>query len=104
MLKFLALVAAVGAVLSLALHLAGQGGLIAGTCMLLVGTAYVAVGLFSFSNTWILGLAACAGGAAALFLPPAWAFPLLGATLGAGSILWGLGLHFRRQREAADAL
>jgi hypothetical protein len=64
----------------------------------------VAVGLFSFSNTWILGLAACAGGSAALFLPPAWAFPLLGATLGAGSVLWGLVLHLRRTREAADAL
>lgn len=103
MLKFIALVVAVGAVLSFALLGAERPGLIAGTWMLLVGTAYVAVGLFSFSGTWILGLAGCAGGAAALFLPAPWAFPLLGATLGAGSLAWGLRLRLRERRGEADA-
>ena len=56
--------------------------------MMLIGLAYVAVGLLSFSRTWVLGLATCIGGAAALFAPPLATLIILAITLGGGSLLW----------------
>ena len=70
-----------------------------GMWTLLIGMGYVAVGLFSFSDTWILGIVACAGGAAGLFLVPLWSFLMLGLTLGVGSIAWGLVLRRRERRD-----
>lgn len=98
MLKFLALTLGVGVSLTVALLWQGQGGLIAGLWMLLIGAAYVTVGLFSFSKTWVLGLCACVGGAVALFLPPGYSLAIGAFTLGGGSIAWAILLRARGQR------
>jgi hypothetical protein len=58
--------------------------------MMLIGLAYVAVGLLSFSRTWILGLATCIGGAAALFVEPVATLAILAITLGGGSFIWAV--------------
>lgn len=101
MLKHLALTVAIGGAISAALLHSGRPELAPGVWMLLVGGAYVAVGLFSFSDTWVPGLAACAAGAVALFVPPAWSFALLAAGLGVGSLAWGVVLRLR-ERRAGD--
>ena len=88
LLKFVFLVAVTGVVLSAVLVKREQADLIPGIWMLLVGAAYVAVGLFSFSRTWVLGLCASLGGAAALFLEPAYSLAVLGLVLGVGSMAW----------------
>ncbi|MHC4249865.1 MAG: hypothetical protein ACYS9X_12120 [Planctomycetota bacterium] len=94
LLKFFLLVAAVGALLSAVLVRNGQADLLVGTWMLLVGMAYVAVGLFSFSRTWILGVCACVGGGVALFLEPAYSLIVAGLVLGFGSMVWAAVLRF----------
>ena len=98
MLKFLALIIAVGILLGTVLVRRSQGDLLPGLWMLLIGLAYVVVGLFSFSDTWILGLCACLGGTVALFLPLAWSFGILALMLGGGSIVWSVVLRMREQR------
>ena len=99
MLKHLALIICVGGLISLALLRCGQCELAPGVWLLLVGAAYVAVGLFSFSDTWVPGLVACAAGAGALFLQPTGSFLLLGLSLGAGSLVWGAVLKVRERRS-----
>jgi len=98
MLKFFALILAAGAILNAALLIHGRDDLVAGVWMILIGTAYVTVGLFSFSDTWVLGLLACAGGAVALFLVPAHSLAILALTLGVGSVGWGLVVKARERR------
>lgn len=88
LLKILLLIVATGVVLSAVVARRGQADLLPGVWLLLAGVAYVAVGLFSFSRTWILGLCASIGGAAALFLEPAYSLMVLGAILGFGSVVW----------------
>jgi hypothetical protein len=89
LLKFIVLLVLVAGVLTYVLMRRGQEDLVPGVWMLLVGATYVAVGLFSFSRTWVLGLCACAGGAASLFLAPLWALVVLAGVLGLGSVSWG---------------
>jgi hypothetical protein len=94
MLRFILLAGAIAAALTAALVWRGEGALVPGTWLLLVGSAYVAVGLFSFSRTWVLGLFACAAGAAALFLEPVYSLAVAAAALGLGSIVWAVVLRF----------
>ena len=98
MLKFLVLIIAVGVLLGTVLVQRSQGDLLPGLWMLLIGLAYVVVGLFSFSDTWILGLCACLGGTVALFLPLGWSFGILALVLGGGSIVWSVVLRAREQQ------
>ena len=93
LLKFLLLLVATGVVLSAVLVRREQADMVPGVWMLLVGAAYVAVGLFSFSHTWILGLCASIGGVAALFLEPTYSLIVLGLVLGLGSIVWAVILR-----------
>jgi len=97
MLKFLALVFAVGVLLGTVLVQRAQGDLLPGVWMLLIGLAYVVVGLFSFSDTSVLGLCACLGGTVSLFLPLGWSFGVLALVLGGGSIAWSVVLRRREQ-------
>ncbi|MHC4917002.1 MAG: hypothetical protein ACYTGB_16100 [Planctomycetota bacterium] len=97
MLKFFALILCLGTAVSIALLRGGRAEMVPGMWTILAGIAYVAVGLFSFSGTWVLGLAACVAGAAGLFLGPEWSFLLLGVSLGLGSIAWGLAVKFRER-------
>ena len=99
MLKYITLVVGIGGAISLALLRRDQCELAPGVWMLLVGAAYVAVGLFSFSDAWVLGLVACAAGAGALFLQPTDSFMLLGLSLGVGSLVWGAVLKVRERRS-----
>jgi hypothetical protein len=103
LLKCEGLLIVVGAVLSTVLVLRGQGDLLPGLWMLLVGMGYVVTGLFSFSDTWILGLCSCVGGAIALFLAPFYSLSIVALVLGAGSIAWSLVLKAREQRDGQDA-
>ncbi len=93
LLKFLLLIVATGVVLSAVLVGREQADMLPGVWMLLVGAAYVAVGLFSFSHTWMLGLCASAGGGAALLLEPTYSLIVLGLVLGLGSIVWAVSLR-----------
>jgi len=97
MIKFLLLIVAVGVLFGSVLDIRGQGELIPGVWMVLVGLAYVAVGLFSFSDTWVLGLCACLGGAVSLFLPLAYSFLIMAVVLGVGSIIWAAVLRKRER-------
>jgi hypothetical protein len=101
LLVFLALLVACGLAVSAALLVRGQPELAPGLWMLLAGVGYAAVGLFSFSGLWVLGVLACLGGGIALFLEPAPAFGILAAVLGAGSFAWGL---VQRRRETQGGL
>lgn len=92
MLKFMSLIAGIGAVLSMVLLERDVYDLIPSVWMLLVGAAYVHVGLMSFSSTWRLGMVVCLGGAVSLFLPSIYSFLILALTLGVGSIIWSLVL------------
>ncbi|MHC4663010.1 MAG: hypothetical protein ACYS8W_15115 [Planctomycetota bacterium] len=89
-LKMQILIVAVGFVLSFALYRNSAGAMIPGLWLTLVGLIYVICGYFSFSNTWVLGLLACAGGCASLFLPPLYFFIILGVILGVGSLVYGI--------------
>jgi hypothetical protein len=99
MLKLIAVLAGVGAVAAAALYHRGQAELIPPLWMLLIGASYVSVGLFSFSDTWILGVVVCAGGAAASFLPLPYSFIAAGLLLGLGSIVWSCILAARARRR-----
>jgi hypothetical protein len=98
MLKFGVLTIAVGIALSIALVSRGQGDLAPALWMLLIGTAYITVSLFSFSDTWIPGTLVLAGGAAALFLAPIYSLAIMGLTLGLGSMGWAIVLRMRERR------
>jgi hypothetical protein len=101
LLAFLALLVACGLAISAALLVRGHPELAPGLWMVLAGAGYAAVGLFSFSGTWVLGLLACLGGGIALFLEPVPAFGILAAVLGVGSFVWGL---VQRRRETQGGL
>ena len=99
MLKFFALIIAFGVIFSAALVMHNRSERIPGLWMLLIGMAYVATGLFSFSDTWIFGIFVCAGGALALFVIPTHALTIMGLTLGLGSIVWALVVRLRGRRS-----
>jgi hypothetical protein len=95
--KFLLLLIFAGAVLSAVFVQHGDGAALPALWMLVIGIAYSSVGFFSFSDTWILGLYSCAGGAIAFFVPPRYSFGILGLVLGAGSIVWSWVLRRREK-------
>ncbi|MHC4199141.1 MAG: hypothetical protein ACYSU0_04055, partial [Planctomycetota bacterium] len=90
--KIILLIVATGGMLTVVAVRREQADLIPGMWMLLVGVAYVTVGLISFSRTWILGLCASIGGGAALFLGPTHSLLVLGVILGLGSVVWAVVL------------
>ena len=99
LLKMLVLVAIAGLALTGVLVERDAAELVPGTWLLMAGLGYSAVGLFSFSRTWVLGVASLAGGAIALWLDAEYALMVLGAVLGVGSILWSVALRFGGQRR-----
>ena len=88
--KFLLLIGVVGLALTAGIAYRQCVWLGPGIWMMLIGLAYVAVGLLSFSRTWILGLATCMGGAAARFVEPVATLAILAITLGGGSFIWAV--------------
>lgn len=93
LLKYLLMVLAVGVVLSVALCQQDAANLLPGVWMLMIGLAYMSVGLFSFSSTWVMGMASCLGGTITLFSLYEYRFIVLGLVLGVGSILWSFVLR-----------
>ena len=79
----------VGAVLTIALYLAGARQLIPGTWLLLYGTGVVTGGAFSVRIVPVMGIAFLALGVAALFSPVAWEDWWLGAGFGGLHITFG---------------
>ncbi|TET36922.1 MAG: hypothetical protein E3J72_07500 [Planctomycetota bacterium] len=89
-LKFGLLLLLVGIAFSAALSFHGAPSMIPGLWMIIAGIIYMICGFFSFSRTWVLGILACVGGCASLFLPPFCFFIILGTILGLGSIAYGV--------------
>jgi len=79
-----------GAVLTLALHQAGQVALLPGMWLLLYGAGVVTAGTFSVKVVPIMGLCFMMLGTATLLVGPAWGDVALGAGFGGLHILFGL--------------
>ncbi|HET7873955.1 MAG TPA: hypothetical protein VFN71_00415 [Methylomirabilota bacterium] len=81
---------AAGALLTAALARAALWPWLPGVWLLLYGTAVVTGGAYSIRVVPVMGLTAMALGAAALFVPPAWANLLLTAGFGGVHVAFGL--------------
>jgi hypothetical protein len=79
----------VGGLLTYALYAAGAYNLIAGSWLLLYGTAVVTGGAFSVRVVPVMGLGFLIVGAVALFSPPSWNDGCLAAGFGALHIAFG---------------
>lgn len=79
----------VGALLTIALHAAGQARLLPGAWLLLYGTAVATAGAFSVRIVPLMGLCFMALGTAALFAPAAWWPWFTGGGFGALHVLFG---------------
>lgn len=80
----------VGALLTLALTVAGATGLLPGVWLLLYGTGVVTGGAFSVRVVPLMGLAFMSLGAVALFLPAGWEDAVMAAGFGGLHIVFGI--------------
>jgi hypothetical protein len=78
-----------GALLTFALHGAGDLGLVPGTWLLLYGASVVTAGTFSVKVVPVMGLCFMAMGGIALSAAPAWGDPLLAAGFGGLHLVFG---------------
>ena len=83
-----------GGLLTLAMWRSGHPELIAGTWLLLYGTAVITGGAFSVRAIPLMGILFLLGGAAGLFMPLAWQNLWLGACL--GGLHMGFGFYIAR--------
>lgn len=81
---------AVGGLLTLPLHEAGQTALLPSVWLLLYGTAVTSGGVFSVRTIPVMGLCFLAMGAAALLSPPEWAGAYMAAGFGGLHVVFGL--------------
>lgn len=79
-----------GALLTLALTLAGTTALLPGTWLLLYGSGVVAGGAFSVKAVPLMGLAFMLFGAVALFLPPGFEDAVMAVGFGGFHIVFGI--------------